>query len=140
MQIFGTPTYLGYFLIYVCLTLLIETTLKKIGLLGHKMQNSWLLLLRNDIINFAELLLLAKTKEQRGIFEKRYLAQEELSQIKSVQQEFVKHSLLTRQIIGLDKEIERIKGIYTLLLILKTALFVYQILLALVNGKFSFGW
>lgn len=56
-----------------------------------------------------------------------------------MQQEFVKHSLLTRQIIGLDKEIERIKGIYTLLLILKTALFVYQILLALVNGKFSFG-
>lgn len=42
----------------------------------------------------------------------KYVAQIELAKIKSVQLEFVKHSLLSRKVISIEKKIENIQVLY----------------------------
>ena len=43
----------------------------------------------------------------------KYIAQSELAKIKSVQLEFVKHSLLSRKVISIEKKIENIQALYS---------------------------
>ena len=43
----------------------------------------------------------------------KYVAQMELAKIKSVQLEFVKHSLLSRKVISIEKKIENIQVLYS---------------------------
>jgi cytoplasmic iron level regulating protein YaaA (DUF328/UPF0246 family) len=42
----------------------------------------------------------------------KYEAQLDVAKIKSVQLEFVKHSLLTRKVISIEKKIEQLQALY----------------------------